>query len=114
MWMLVLNALMPLVAQAMPLPAAGAVDVAFEICTSTGMVVLAGEQNSPSEPSDAPLGMSCPFCVLHDGQALLPPAAFASILMPVHADMPPVFYKAADTSGVWLAALSRGPPLFLS
>ena len=109
---LVLNALMPLAAQAM-LASAGPVD-AVEICTSTGMVRLAVDQGNDSGKSDATQMQDCPFCLLHDGQASLPPASITLPLVQGFAEMPPAFYRAADTSAVWLAALSRGPPLLLS
>lgn len=112
MLVLVLNALMPLAAQAM-LASAGPVD-AVEICTSTGMVRLPVDHDNDSGKSDATQMQDCPFCLLHDGQASLPPASITLPLAPGFAEMPPTFYRAADTSAVWLAALSRGPPLLLS
>ena len=111
MLVLVLNALMPLAAQAMRASVAGG--NAIELCTSTGMVRLA--QDEPSSPDDSFAAQSsCPFCLLHDGLAWLPPALHALQAPPPHAEMPPAFYQAADTSAVWLAALSRGPPSLLN
>lgn len=109
---LVLNALMPLTAQAM-LTSAGQVG-SVEICTSTGMVRLPGDQGDDSSKSAAAHMQNCPFCLLHDGQASLPPVSVALPLLQGFAEMPPAFYQAADTSAVWLTALSRGPPLRLS
>ena len=110
--MLVLNALMPLGAQAM-LASAGQVDT-VEICTSTGMVRVPVDEGDGTGKSAAARTQDCPFCLLHDGQASLPPLSVALPLTQGYAEMPPAFYQAADTSTVWLAALSRGPPLFLS
>lgn len=112
MLVLVLNALMPLAAKAM-LASAGPVD-AVEICTSTGMVRVPVDQGDDSGKSNATQMQECPFCLLHDGQASLPPAPVATPLAQGFAEMPPAFYQAADTSAVWLTALSRGPPLPLS
>lgn len=112
MLVLVLNALMPLGAQAM-LASAGQVDT-VEICTSTGMVRVPIDEGENSGKSRATRMQNCPFCLLQDGQASLPPVSVALPLAQGFAEMPPAFYQAADTSAVWLAALSRGPPLLLS
>ncbi len=111
MLVLVLNALMPLAAQAMR---TSAVDGhAIEICTSTGMMRLA--QDEPSSPDGSFAAQSsCPFCLLHDGPALLPTDLHALHTPQPYAEMPPAFYQAAHTSAVWLTALSRGPPSLLN
>ena len=111
MLVLVLNALMPLTAQAMRTSVADGDTV--EICTSTGMMRLA--QDKPSSPDGSFAAQSsCPFCLLHEGLAWLPPGLHALQAPPPHAEMPPAFYQAAHTSAVWLTALSRGPPSLLN
>ena len=111
MLVLVLNALMPLAAQAMR--ASVADGNAIEICTSTGMMRLA--QDEPSSPDGSFAAQSsCPFCLLYDGPAMLPPTLPALPLTQSYAGMPPAFYQAAPTSAVWLTALSRGPPSLLN
>lgn len=109
---LVLNALMPLAAQAM-LTSAGPFNT-VEICTSTGMVRVPVDQGNDSGTSDAAQMQNCPFCLLQDEQASLPAVPITLPLVQGFAEMPPAFYQAADTSAVWLTALSRGPPLLLS
>jgi len=115
MLVLVLNALMPLAAQAMR-ASAGAGD-AIEICTSTGMVRVPtnkADSSNGTDKSRAAQMQDCPFCQLHDDQPWLPPVPVALPRVQHHADMPPAFYQAARTSAVWLTALSRGPPSLLS
>ena len=112
MLVLALNALMPLAAQAM-LTSAGSGE-AVEICTSTGMLrVVVDEQDGSGKP-DSGQTQNCPFCLLHDGQAMLPSTPLGLSLPLLHAEMPPAFYQAAQTSAVWLTALSRGPPSLLN
>lgn len=111
MLVLVLNTLTPLAAQVMLAPA-GPGDV-IEICTSTGMMRVAlGEQDDSGQPGSTQM-QECPCCLLHGGQAWLPPTPVIFPPVPRYAAMPPAFYQAADTSAVWLAALSRGPPSLL-
>ena len=112
MLVLVLNALTPLAAQAMWASSEQAEMV--EICTSTGMVRVAIGTPDASDDTGSALAQSCPFCLLHDGQAVLPSAPPTWLLTQRYAAMPPAFYQAADTSAVWLTALSRGPPSLLS
>ena len=109
MLVLVLNALMPLAAQAM-LASTGTGET-VEICSSTGMVRVAIDAADDAGSADLP---SCPFCLLHGGQAMPPPTPLTWPLTPSCAEMPPAFYQAAQTSAVWLSALSRGPPSLLS
>ncbi len=109
MLVLVLNALMPLAAQAMR--AYGTDADMIEVCTSTGMVRLA--VGAPDDPGSAS-AQSCPFCLLHDGQAMLPITLAALPPTPSYAGMPPAFHQTAQTSAVWLTALSRGPPSLLN
>lgn len=111
MLVLVLNALMPLTAQAMRV--SGGQGEMAEICTSTGMVLLQAEEQDGSGNPDAAQMQNCPFCLLHDGQAMLPSNPLGLPLPLLHAEMPPAFYQAARTSAVWLTALSRGPPSLL-
>ena len=112
MLVLLLNALMPLAAQAMW--SAGDRAEMVEICTSTGMVRVAiATPDDPDDPGSAS-AQSCPFCLLHDGQAMLPITLPALPLTQSYAGMPPAFYQAAQTSAVWLTALSRGPPSLLN
>ena len=111
MLVLVLNALMPLAAQAMRV--SGQPGEAVEICTSTGMVRVAVDEPDGSGKSDAVQMQDCPCCQLHAGQALLPSPPLGLPLPLLQADMPPAFYQADRTSAVWLTALSRGPPPLL-
>ena len=111
MLVLVLNALMPLAAQAMRTSVADG--DAIEICTSTGMMRLAQEEPASPDGSFAAQS-SCPFCLLHDGPAWLPTDLHAWHTPQPYAEMPPAFYQAAHTSAVWLTALSRGPPSLLN
>ncbi len=108
---LVLNALLPLVAQAMRAPAGPA--GLHEICSATGLVMVrphdSRRDQSPAQ-SAAPL-KDCPFCHLHHDGAGLPPVQTALFLPPGRAEMPPAFYQAAHRSTVWLSARSRAPPL---
>lgn len=86
-----------------------------EVCTSTGMVRVAIDAaDDLDDAGSSAFAQSCPFCLLHDGQAMPPPSATAFPLTESYAGMPPAFYQATHTSAVWLAALSRGPPLLLS
>lgn len=110
MLVLVLNVLMPLAAQAM-LTSTGAGDT-IEICTSTGMVRI--PTDDPENPDKSGAGQSCPFCLSHGGQVLLPTDPQPLLMPQAYAEMPPAFYQAARTSAVWLAALSRGPPPLLN
>jgi hypothetical protein len=112
MLVLVLNALMPLVAQAV-LASVGPGDT-VEVCTSTGVVRVPIDKDNDSGKSDATRMRSCPFCLLHDSQTWLPPSSVSVPIPRDYAEMPPAFYQAAVTSAVWLIALSRGPPLILS
>ncbi|PRD65845.1 DUF2946 domain-containing protein [Malikia granosa] len=113
MLVLVLNALTPLAAQAMW--ASGQATNMVEVCTSTGMVRVAIDAaDDLDDAGSSAFAQSCPFCLLHDGQAMPPPSATAFPLTESYAGMPPAFYQATHTSAVWLAALSRGPPLLLS
>ncbi len=111
MLVLVLNALTPLAAQAMWASSEQAEMV--EICSSTGMVRVAIGIPDDSDDTGSALAQSCPFCLLHDGQVVLPSAPPTLPLTQSYAGMPPAFYQAADTSAVWLSALSRGPPSLL-
>lgn len=114
MWALVLNALMPLAAQAMLAQSGQPADI--EICSSTGMVMMPSHPSSQDQPGSEPgqaanLLQDCPFCQLHHDGAGLPPAA-AGLVQPLEfAAMPPAFYQAAPRSTVWLSARSRAPPL---
>lgn len=112
MLVLVLNALTPLAAQAMLV--SGQPGETIEICTSTGMVRVAIDTEDDSGDSGSASAQSCPFCLLHAGQAMLPPTPPTLPLTQSYAGMPPAFYQAAHTSAVWLTALSRGPPPLLS
>ncbi|MEY5097963.1 MAG: hypothetical protein RJA36_682 [Pseudomonadota bacterium] len=111
---LVLNALLPLAAQAML--ATPERSGSMEICSSTGMVMVqphplqkAGADEQPGQAAD--LAKDCPFCQLHHGGVGLPPAA-AGLFQPLEfTGMPPAFYQAAPCSTVWLSARSRAPPL---
>lgn len=109
MLVLVLNALMPLAAQAMAASTPGS--QWQEICTSTGMVRLPLD-DSEHHPADSGAGQSqdCPYCNLHAGHAGLPPAAIDPVAILPLREMPPAFFQAAHTSSVWLAAQSRAPP----
>jgi len=112
MLVLVLNALMPLAAQAI---AASAERSQWqEICTSTGMVRLPLD-DSERHPADPGAGQSpdCPYCNLHAGQAGLPPAAIDPVIAMPFSAMPPAFFQAAHTSSVWLTAQSRAPPILV-
>ena len=111
MLVLVLNALMPLAAQAMLAP--DGPDEAVEICTSTGMVRMAVDAQDGSDKPDSAQMQDCPFCQLHAGQTMLPSKPPGLPLPLLHAEMPPAFYQAAQTSPVWLTALSRGPHALL-
>ena len=109
---LVLNALLPLAAQAMRAPA-GPVGL-HEICSTTGLVRVrphddSGRDQSPAH--NAALLKDCPFCHLHHEGAGLPPVHAALWLPPGQAEMPPAFYQAAHRCTVWLSARSRAPPL---
>ncbi|MEN9903667.1 MAG: hypothetical protein RLZZ555_232 [Pseudomonadota bacterium] len=112
MLVLVLNALTPLAAQATWASSNPAEMV--EVCTSTGMVRVAVDAPDDSDDAGSAIAQSCPFCLLHDGQAMLPPSPTALPVTQSYAGMPPAFYQAAHTSAVWLAARSRGPPSLLS
>lgn len=112
MLVLMLSALMPLAAQAMWTSVQP--DETIEICTSTGMVRVAIDTADDSDDAGSTMAQSCPFCLLHDGQAMLPPSPTALPPTQSYTGMPPAFYQAAHTSAVWLAALSRGPPSLLS
>lgn len=110
MLVLVLNAWMPLAAQAM---AAAAEHPDWQqICTSTGMVQAKSQAAAPSGKPDpgSSLDPGCPFCPLHAGVAGLPPSDVNLSEHLTPAEMPTAFYQAADTSSVWLTARSRAPP----
>lgn len=108
MLVLVLNALTPLAAQAMRIADPGG-DM-IEVCTSIGMVRIALDPQQESDDPETPTGLSCPFCLLQDGQAMLPPSPQTLSTPRLPALMPAAFFQAAKTSAVWLSALSRGPP----
>lgn len=112
LWALVLNALLPLSAQAMMRAVADA-DL-LEVCTSTGMVrvqVQAGDATATDQPaSGASPAQSCQLCLLHHGMLALPGGESPRVDMPALADHPPRFHSSSHTSSVWLSARSRAPP----
>lgn len=117
MLVLVLNALLPLVAQA-ALVQSEAVNWQ-EICTSTGMVKVQSQladQSTSAEQHDqggAALDMSkhCPLCLIHGGAADIPPLVSVLFVPQERTDFPPAYYQASVTSTVWLSAHSRAPPV---
>lgn len=114
LWLLVLNALLPVAAQAMVLARQGG-DL-LEVCTSTGMVRVqadaghASQQNPAGGAGEFNLGQHCPLCTLHDGGQALPSAGFTWVAPAPWTDWPPAFYRGVRTSTVWLAAPARAPP----
>jgi len=109
---LVMNALLPLAAQAMR--ATSEQLGSMEICSSTGMVMIQPHDAGPDSPPGQAASRlkDCPFCHLHHDSTGLPPAAETSPILPAtYAGMPPAFYQAARTSPVWLSAQPRAPPL---
>lgn len=112
LWLLVLNALLPVAAQAMVVARQGG--EWLEVCTSTGMVRVQSDAEHASQDT-APggefnLGQHCPLCTLHDGLQALPPATATLDLPLLLTERPPAFYRGARVSAVWLAAPARGPP----
>lgn len=112
-WVLVLNAIMPLMAHA-ALALMGPTSQVVEICTSTGLVrIPIDSQTEESKPNAAVrMAMQCPVCILEQHSWDIPPpcAMVIPVLVEV-AFMPPAFYQYPVTAHVWLAALSRGPPV---
>lgn len=112
LWVLVLNALMPLAAQAMA-RAQGAPDW-IEVCTSTGMVRVQAD-GEPLAQGDAPagifdMGQHCPACTLHPGVAGLPPTPLTLPVASAVLEKPPAYWQAPSASRIWLPAHSRAPP----
>lgn len=112
MWVLVLNALAPLAAQAVV--ARQQDGHGLEICTSTGMVRVQAElvAASPAEPVGHAfnLGQHCPACTLHDLALGLPAAEVGFRAQPMPAGHAPVVQLAARDNRVALAAPARAPP----
>ncbi len=114
LWLLVLNALLPVTAQAMVLARQGA-DL-LEVCTSTGMVRVQADASHAVQPGSSGgsvefnLGQHCPLCTLHDSGQALPPAVLTWVTPAPWTDWPPAFYRGARIATVWLAAPARAPP----
>ena len=107
MWALVLNALMPLAAQAVVAPQNGKQQV--ELCTATGMVLVQlADDDSPASGATSPL--SCPWCATHGGSMALPVENFSTpLLLQAHAH-PAEPYATVHLPTWWPAAQSRAPP----
>ncbi len=110
MWLLVLSACLPTVAQA--LVRGGDAPSWLEVCTSTGMVRVGAQDDAGGSPVGTQGVMACEWCTLHGGSAGLPPVSGAApALLPHQADWSTGHYRNADIAAVWLPAQSRAPPL---
>jgi Protein of unknown function (DUF2946) len=107
-WAMVLSTLMPLTAQAVVAPRLGSTP--FELCTSTGMVVLQTADASTSEPG-LTLSVVCSWCLLQCGSAALPSPHHSVPLLQVAHARPLALYTSAYLQPQWRAAQSRAPPL---
>lgn len=115
-----LGALVPaLVQAAQPTSSAAAW---LEICTAKGMVRLDSLVSTPpatGEPAERePASESvnpwnpCGWCMQHTTGLALPPPALAPWALPDRlTDRPPAFYRNPSPSFVWVAPLSRAPPI---
>ena len=117
MLVLVLNALLPLVAQAAVVKSEA---VSWqEVCTTTGMVKvqspLADQANAAQQHDKGgaalDMGKHCPLCLLHGGAIDVPPLVSVFFVPLERTGFPPAFYQASATSAVWLSAQSRAPPV---
>lgn len=112
MWALVLNALLPAIAQA-AVHASGSADI-FEVCTSTGMIRVKVPDHHPAAAEKSmpgyDLSQHCPLCALHAGAAGMPPSTTILVDSTYLSEMPAAFYQAQFRSSVWLPAHSRAPP----
>jgi len=105
-----LNALWPLLATARP----AGVPSFMEICTSTGMQLVAGDPVAPSGDSDNKhLQEHCPLCVLGTDRLLAPPSTPWPFFLPRTGPSGLAeFVPAVPLRGDNLAAAQpRGPPL---
>lgn len=114
MWVLVLNAFAPLVAQAAVANQQGG--HWFEVCTSTGMVRVQadashGDAQLPSSGGEFNLGQHCPACTVHDLALGLPPAALVVFAAGSTCAQPAPVAWAARDNRVAQAAAARAPPL---
>ena len=104
-----LNALWPLLASARP---AGAPSFT-EICTATGMQLVAGDPVAPSGDSDSKhLQEHCPLCALGADRLLAPPATPSPFFLPQSgpSGLAEFVPAARLRSDILAAAQPRGPP----
>lgn len=108
---MVFGALAPAMAQAVL--ASTNPDMAIEVCTSTGMLLVQASPGAQSEnggdPQASPMQKPCLWCGMH-GVAAPPALPTALPLLHCAQEMPVAFYRAGPTPTVWLGALTRAPP----
>lgn len=115
MLVLVLNALLPLVAQAAVVTTEAV--TWQEVCTTTGMVQspLADQADDAQQHDKGgaalDMGKHCPLCFIHGGAVDIPPLVSVFFVPLERTGFPPAFYQASATSAVWLSAQSRAPPV---
>ncbi|NCU67370.1 DUF2946 domain-containing protein [Acidovorax sp. 210-6] len=104
---MVFGALAPAVAQAMVSSASP--ELAMEVCTSTGMLLVQADPGGGDGSQASPMQKPCLWCGMHGVAA--PPALPAALpLLRCAQEMPVAFYRAGPTPTVWLGALTRAPP----
>jgi hypothetical protein len=111
------SALAPTISHAMAAAmssAAARADDEMQVCTMDGMktVVVDGAAGKFDPHKFEHFLEHCPYCVLHGGQAFLPPYAAPAFAVPdASSSYPPLFYRSATPLFSWRAANPRGPPV---
>jgi hypothetical protein len=107
------SALAPSVSQA--LAASSSTLHQIEICTSAGIKLVSGDDDSLKKTSsDSALKKSqhCPYCSSHSASCgLLPQSAAGFALVDGHDLYPPLFYSAPQPLFSWATANPRAPPI---
>lgn len=85
-----------------------------EVCTSTGIKLLAPAAGDKARPTSASLlkgFVHCDFCGTHAGSfALLPQAKLVLAVPDGHGLFPSLFYQSPTPLFAWTLAKSRAPP----
>lgn len=113
---LVLNALVPTLAQAV-VSGSGNSDW-VQVCSVTGVAWVKldadtyGPRGAPGQPMDKTSSMNCPWCSLHGGASGIPPAELQSLPPLVLSEgRLPSFTVVAQASALRVGAPARAPPL---